>query len=174
VILATDGDFNVGVTDRGDLVKLIEEKSKTGVFLNVLGVGQGNLKDATMEQLADKGNGVYAYLDTLEEAKRVLVDQIGSTLVTVAKDVKIQVDFNPTRVKSYRQIGYENLSCRHSMTSSPSPRRRARICSPSASDTRSPPGARASSWSGRSAISLVHSPMLQSTTASPPRSRRLA
>jgi Ca-activated chloride channel family protein len=108
VILATDGDFNVGVTDRGDLVKLIEGKSKTGVFLNVLGVGQGNLKDATMEQLADKGNGVYAYLDTLEEAKRVLVDQIGSTLVTVAKDVKIQVDFNPTRVKSYRQIGYEN------------------------------------------------------------------
>lgn len=108
VILATDGDFNVGVTDRGDLLGLIEEKAKSGVFLTVLGVGMGNLKDATLETLADKGNGNYAYIDSLNEAKKVLVDQIGGTLVTIAKDVKIQVEFNPAVVSAYRLIGYEN------------------------------------------------------------------
>jgi len=108
VILATDGDFNVGVTNRGDLLSLIEEKAKTGVFLTVLGVGMGNLKDATLETLADKGNGNYAYIDTLNEAQKVLVDQIGGTLITIAKDVKIQVEFNPIEVSAYRLIGYEN------------------------------------------------------------------
>ncbi|MBN2342731.1 MAG: VWA domain-containing protein [Deltaproteobacteria bacterium] len=108
VILATDGDFNVGVTSHGDLVRLIEEKRKTGVFLSVLGFGMGNYKDSTLEQLADKGNGNYSYIDSLKEARKVLVEQIGQTLVTVAKDVKIQVEFNPAYVQSYRLIGYEN------------------------------------------------------------------
>jgi len=108
VILATDGDFNVGTTDRGSLDRLIEQKAKSGVFLTVLGVGEGNLKDATMEQLADKGNGQYAYLDSDREARKVLVDQVGGTLVTIAKDVKIQIDFNPAKVGAYRLIGYEN------------------------------------------------------------------
>ncbi len=108
VILATDGDFNVGTTDRGSLDRLIEEKAKSGVFLTVLGVGEGNLKDAMMEQLADKGNGQYAYLDTEREAKKVLVDQVNGTLVTIAKDVKVQIDFNPANVGAYRLIGYEN------------------------------------------------------------------
>jgi len=108
VILATDGDFNVGTTDRGSLDRLIEEKAKSGVFLTVLGVGEGNLKDAMMEQLADKGNGQYAYLDTEREARKVLVDQVSGTLVTIAKDVKIQIDFNPAQVGAYRLIGYEN------------------------------------------------------------------
>ena len=107
VILATDGDFNVGVTSQGDLVRLIEEKAKTGVFLSVLGVGTDNLKDSTMQKLADKGNGNYAYLDSLDEARKVLVQQMNGTLVTIAKDVKIQVEFNPARVASYRLIGYE-------------------------------------------------------------------
>ena len=108
VILATDGDFNVGVTNRGDLVRLIEEKAKSGVFLSVLGFGMGNLQDATLEQLADKGNGNYAYIDTEKEAEKVLVEQIGGTLVTIAKDVKIQIEFNPQKVGAYRLIGYEN------------------------------------------------------------------
>lgn len=108
VILATDGDFNVGVTDRGDLIRMIEKYRQSGVFLSVLGVGTDNLKDATMEQLADKGNGVYAYLDSLREGRRVLVEQMSGTLVTIAKDVKIQVEFNPARVAGYRLIGYEN------------------------------------------------------------------
>ena len=108
VILATDGDFNVGVTNQGDLVRLIEEKAKSGIFLTVLGFGMGNLKDSTMEQLADKGNGNYAYIDTLAEAKKVLVEEMSGTLVTIAKDVKIQVEFNPARVAAYRLIGYEN------------------------------------------------------------------
>jgi Ca-activated chloride channel family protein len=108
VILCTDGDFNVGVTNPGDLTRLIEQKAKTGVFLSVLGFGMGNLKDATMEQLADKGNGNYAYIDSLQEARKVLVEQMGGTLVTIAKDVKIQVEFNPARVGAYRLIGYEN------------------------------------------------------------------
>jgi len=108
VILATDGDFNVGVTSMDDLTRLIEQKRQTGVFLSVLGVGTGNLKDATMEKLADKGNGNYSYLDSLHEARRVLVAEAGATLVTVAKDVKIQVEFNPAQVGAYRLIGYEN------------------------------------------------------------------
>jgi Ca-activated chloride channel family protein len=108
VILCTDGDFNVGVTNQGDLTRLIEEKKKQGVFLTVLGFGMGNYKDSTLEKLADKGNGNYAYIDTINEARKVLVDQLGSTLVTIAKDVKIQVDFNPAHVAAYRLIGYEN------------------------------------------------------------------
>ncbi len=107
VILATDGDFNIGVTNQGDLIRLIEAKAKTGVFLSVLGVGTDNLKDSTMQKLADKGNGNYAYLDSVEEARKVLVRQINGTLMTIAKDVKIQVEFNPARVASYRLIGYE-------------------------------------------------------------------
>jgi Ca-activated chloride channel family protein len=107
VILATDGDFNVGTTSEGDLVRLIQEKAKAGVFLSVLGVGDDNLNDSTMQKLADKGNGNYAYLDSVEEAKKVLVRQINGTLVTIAKDVKIQVEFNPARVASYRLVGYE-------------------------------------------------------------------
>jgi Ca-activated chloride channel family protein len=107
VILATDGDFNIGVTNQGDLIRLIEAKAKTGVFLSVLGVGTDNLKDSTMQKLADKGNGNYAYLDSVDEARKVLVQQINGTLMTIAKDVKIQVEFNPARVASYRLIGYE-------------------------------------------------------------------
>ena len=112
VILATDGDFNVGVTSQGDLIRLIEEKAKTGVFLSVLGVGTDNLKDSTMQKLADKGNGNYAYLDSLDEARKVLVQQMNGTLVTIAKDVKVQVEFNPSRVASYRLIGYEKRMLR--------------------------------------------------------------
>jgi Ca-activated chloride channel family protein len=108
VILATDGDFNVGTTSEGELVRLIEEKAKSGVFLSVLGFGMGNLKDSTLESLADKGNGNYAYIDSLAEAKKTLVEQAGGTLVTIAKDVKIQVEFNPLEVSAYRLIGYEN------------------------------------------------------------------
>ena len=107
VVLSTDGDFNVGVTSQGDLVRLIEEKRESGVALSILGFGMGNLKDSTMEKLADKGNGNYAYIDTLQEAQKVLVQQAGGTLVTVAKDVKLQVEFNPRVVGSYRLIGYE-------------------------------------------------------------------
>ncbi len=113
VILATDGDFNVGVTGNGALEQLIQEKAKTGVFLSVLGFGVGNTKDATMETLADKGNGNYAYIDSLAEAKKVLVDQMGGTLITVAKDVKIQVTFDPKTVQSFRLIGYENRVMSH-------------------------------------------------------------
>ncbi len=108
VILATDGDFNVGITDPDQLVALIKEKAASGIFLSVLGFGMGNLKDATLEQLADKGNGNYAYIDSLAEARKVLVEQLSGTLVTIAKDVKIQIEFNPARVQSYRLIGYEN------------------------------------------------------------------
>jgi len=108
VILATDGDFNVGTTNRGDLTELIEEKAKSGVFLSVLGFGMGNLKDATLETLADKGNGNYAYIDNINEAQKVLIDQMGGTLITIAKDVKIQVEFNPLEVQAYRLVGYEN------------------------------------------------------------------
>ncbi|MCC6907614.1 MAG: von Willebrand factor type A domain-containing protein [Phycisphaerales bacterium] len=108
VILATDGDFNVGVTSQGDLIRLIEDKAKSGVFLTTLGFGMGNLNDAMLEQLADKGNGMCAYIDTIEEAQKVLIDQMSGSLVTIAKDVKIQVEFNPAVVKSYRLLGYEN------------------------------------------------------------------
>ncbi len=113
VILATDGDFNVGVVGQGDLVRLIEEKKQSGIFLSILGVGTGNLKDSTMEMLADKGNGHYAYLDSLFEARRVLVREGGATLETVAKDVKFQVEFNPTAVKAWKLIGYENRLLQH-------------------------------------------------------------
>ncbi len=108
VILATDGDFNVGTTSRPELVKLIEAKAAKDVFLTVLGFGMTHFSDGTMEQLADRGNGNYAFIDTLAEAKKVLVDEVQSTLVAVAKDVKIQIEFNPKRVSQYRLIGYEN------------------------------------------------------------------
>ncbi|MBO0698585.1 MAG: VWA domain-containing protein [Zavarzinella sp.] len=112
VILATDGDFNVGVSDEAELVRLIEEKRKTGVYLTVLGYGMGNLQDATLEQLAHHGNGHYAYIDSLDEARKLFVEQ-GAALVTVAKDVKVQVEFNPARVAGYRLIGYENRILRN-------------------------------------------------------------
>ena len=108
VILCTDGDFNVGTTNQGDLTRLIEKERQSGVFLTVLGFGMGNYKDSTMEKLADKGNGNYAYIDNFSEARKVLVNEAGATLITIAKDVKIQVEFNPRLVKAYRLIGYEN------------------------------------------------------------------
>ncbi|MBI1372330.1 MAG: DUF3520 domain-containing protein [Phycisphaera sp.] len=108
VILCSDGDFNVGISDRASLIKLIEEKRESGVFLTTLGFGNGNLRDSQMEQLADKGNGAYNYIDSMREAKKVLCDELGGTLVTIAKDVKIQIDFNPAKVQAYRLIGYEN------------------------------------------------------------------
>jgi Ca-activated chloride channel family protein len=108
VILATDGDFNVGTTSEGELVRLIEEERKSGVFLTVLGFGRGNLNDSSMEKLADHGNGSYAYVDSIAEAHKVLVKEAGSTLVTVAKDVKLQIEWNPAKVASYRLIGFEN------------------------------------------------------------------
>ena len=107
VILCTDGDWNVGTTSTDALVKLIEDKRKTGVFLSVFGFGMGNLRDEMMVKLAGKGNGNYGYIDTLREANKALVEQLGGTLVTVAKDVKIQVEFNPAAVKAYRLLGYE-------------------------------------------------------------------
>lgn len=108
MILASDGDFNTGMSSRGDLARLIEEERKTGIALTVLGVGTDNLKDGMLEQLADRGNGNYAYLDSLEEAHKVLAREASATLVTVAKDVKIQVEFNPAQVAAYRLISYEN------------------------------------------------------------------
>jgi Ca-activated chloride channel family protein len=108
VILATDGDFNVGVSSTSELVRLVEEKREQGTFLTVLGFGMGNYKDGRLEQLADKGNGNYAYIDDLLEARKTLVTELGGTLVTIAKDVKLQVEFNPARVAAYRLIGYEN------------------------------------------------------------------
>jgi Ca-activated chloride channel family protein len=113
VVLATDGDFNVGTTSQGALEELIEAKRASGVFLSVLGFGDGNLKDSTMEMLADKGNGNYAYIDTIAEARKVLVSEAGSTLVTIAKDVKIQVEFNPAEVAAFRLVGYENRMLAH-------------------------------------------------------------
>lgn len=108
VILATDGDFNVGVSSTSELVRMIEEKREQGVFLTIVGFGMGNYKDSRMEQLADKGNGSYHYIDGLLEAKKVFIDDMRGTLFTIAKDVKIQVEFNPAKVKAYRLIGYEN------------------------------------------------------------------
>ncbi len=108
VILATDGDFNVGITDDVQLTRLIQNEAKSQVFLSVLGFGRGNLKDAKLEMLADKGNGHYAYIDDLREAHKQLVEEMGATLVTIAKDVKIQVEFNPVKIGAYRLIGYEN------------------------------------------------------------------
>ena len=108
IILATDGDLNIGITDEGSLTKLVKEKAKSGVELSVLGFGWGNISDSRMEALADNGNGNYNYIDSINEAKKVLVDEMGGTLFTVAKDVKFQLEFNPAMVKGYRQIGYEN------------------------------------------------------------------
>jgi len=108
VILATDGDFNVGVSSDAELVQLIEQRREQGTFLTVLGFGTGNVKDSKMEKLADKGNGNYAYVDNLMEARKVLVTEMGGTLLTIAKDVKLQIEFNPSRVGAYRLLGYEN------------------------------------------------------------------
>ncbi|HEY1055649.1 MAG TPA: YfbK domain-containing protein, partial [Emticicia sp.] len=108
VILATDGDFNIGTSSEADLKTLIEHKRESGVYLSVLGFGMGNYKDNKMETLADKGNGNYAYIDDLQEAQKEFVTEFGGTLFTVAKDVKLQLEFNPKYVKAYRLIGYEN------------------------------------------------------------------
>ncbi len=108
VILATDGDFNIGESSNAGMERLIEEKRTEGVFLTVLGFGMGNYKDSKMETLADKGNGNYAYIDGIGEARKVLVNEFGGTLFTIAKDVKLQIEFNPAKVKAYRLIGYEN------------------------------------------------------------------
>lgn len=113
VILATDGDFNVGVSSKGDLESLIEEKRKSGIFLTCLGYGMGNYKDNKMETLADKGNGNYAYIDNLQEANKFLGREFAGNIYTIAKDVKIQIEFNPKFVKSYRLIGYENRKLRN-------------------------------------------------------------
>lgn len=108
VILATDGDFNVGLSSDAELVRLIEKERESGVFLTVMGFGTGNYKDNKMQQLANKGNGNHAYIDNINEAKKVLVNEFGGTLFTIAKDVKIQIEFNPSQVQGYRLIGYEN------------------------------------------------------------------
>lgn len=108
VILCTDGDFNVGVTGTGSLVNLVEEQSRSKVYLSVLGFGMGNLNDAMLEQISGRGNGNYAFIDSVRESRKVLTDQINATLVTIAKDVKIQVEFNPSQVAGYRLIGYAN------------------------------------------------------------------
>jgi Ca-activated chloride channel homolog len=108
IILATDGDFNVGESSNGGMERLVEEKREEGVFITVLGFGMGNIKDDKMEIIADKGNGNYSYIDNLQEARKVLVREFGGTLFTIAKDVKFQIEFNPSKVQSYRLIGYEN------------------------------------------------------------------
>ena len=108
IILATDGDFNVGESSNGGMERLVEEKRELGIFITVLGFGMGNIKDDKMEIIADKGNGNYSYIDNLQEARKVLVREFGGTLFTIAKDVKFQIEFNPSRIKSYRLIGYEN------------------------------------------------------------------
>lgn len=108
IIIATDGDFNVGASSNAEMERLIEKKREQGVFLTVVGFGMGNYKDDKMEILADKGNGNYAYIDNLQEAKKVFVNEFGGTLFTIAKDVKFQIEFNPTKVQAYRLIGYEN------------------------------------------------------------------
>ncbi len=113
VVLATDGDFNVGESSNGGMERLIEKKRENGVFLTVLGFGMGNYKDSKMEILADKGNGNYAYIDNILEAQKVLVNEFGGTMFTIAKDVKIQVEFNPEKVQAYRLIGYENRVLRN-------------------------------------------------------------
>ncbi|WP_255408041.1 VWA domain-containing protein [Chitinophaga sp. MD30] len=108
VILATDGDFNVGASSDGELQRIIEKEKEKGIFLSVLGFGMGNYKDNKLELLADKGNGNYAYIDNFEEARRTFVTEFGGTLFTIAKDVKLQIEFNPRFVSSYRLVGYEN------------------------------------------------------------------
>ncbi len=108
VILATDGDFNVGISNTDELVKFIQDKKQKGIFLSVLGFGGENLKDSRLEKLADDGDGHYSYIDNFMEAKKVFVNELGATLFTIAKDSKIQVEFNPAKVKEYRLVGYEN------------------------------------------------------------------
>lgn len=108
IILATDGDFNIGESSNGGMERLVEEKREEGVFITVLGFGMGNIKDDKMEIIADKGNGNYSYIDNLQEARKVLVHEFGGTLFTIAKDVKFQIEFNPAKIQSYRLIGYEN------------------------------------------------------------------
>ncbi len=108
IILATDGDFNVGVSSTSEMERLVEKERESGIFMTVLGFGMGNYKDDKMETIADKGNGNYAYIDNLQEARKVFVQEFGGTLFTVAKDVKLQLEFNPQHVKAYRLIGYEN------------------------------------------------------------------
>ncbi len=108
VVLCTDGDFNVGISDDASLIQLIEKERESGIFLTVMGFGMGNYQDAKMQQLANKGNGNHAYIDQLAEAKKVLINEFGGTLFTIAKDVKIQIEFNPAKVAAYRLIGYEN------------------------------------------------------------------
>ena len=112
VILATDGDFNVGVSDTKALIALVEQQRDSGITLTTLGFGAGNYNEAMMEQIADHGNGNYAYIDSALEAKKVLGDEMASTLFTIAKDVKIQVEFNPAQVSQYRLLGYENRALR--------------------------------------------------------------
>jgi Ca-activated chloride channel homolog len=113
IILATDGDFNVGISSEGELQRLIEEKRKGGVYLSIMGFGMGNYKDSHIETLADKGNGNYAYIDNIQEAQKIFVQEFGGTLFTVAKDVKLQIEFNPRHVQAYRLIGYENRSLKN-------------------------------------------------------------
>ncbi len=108
IILATDGDFNVGASSNAEMERLIEKEREKGIFITVLGFGMGNYKDDKMEIIADKGNGNYAYIDNLQEARKTLVGEFGGTLFTIAKDVKFQIEFNPAHIKSYRLIGYEN------------------------------------------------------------------
>ncbi len=108
IILATDGDFNIGISSNAEMERLIEKERNNGVFISVLGFGMGNYKDDKMEIIADKGNGNYSYIDNILEAKKVLVNEFGGTLHTIAKDVKIQIEFNPAIVEEYRLIGYEN------------------------------------------------------------------
>jgi Ca-activated chloride channel family protein len=108
VILCTDGDFNVGVTGTDELVRIVQERARSGVFLSVLGFGMGNHNDELLEQISNKGNGNYAFIDTAAEARKVLVEQMAGTLITIAKDVKVQVEFNPQQVAAYRLLGYEN------------------------------------------------------------------
>ena len=108
MILCTDGDFNVGASSDAELEEMIEEERKSGVFLTVLGFGTGNYQDAKMQKLADKGNGNHSYIDNFLEAKKVLVSEFGGTLFTIAKDVKLQIEFNPNKVAAYRLVGYEN------------------------------------------------------------------
>ncbi|MCE7066083.1 von Willebrand factor type A domain-containing protein [Dyadobacter sp. CY326] len=113
VILATDGDFNVGISSEADLQRLVEEKRKDGIFLSVMGFGMGNFKDSNTETLADKGNGNYAYIDNIQEARKEFVQEFGGTLFTIAKDVKLQIEFNPRHVQAYRLIGYENRALKN-------------------------------------------------------------
>jgi Ca-activated chloride channel homolog len=113
VILATDGDFNVGITDQGELIRYVEKQARKGIYLTILGFGMGNYQDARLKKLAEKGNGNYAYIDDLSEARRVLVERMAGTLLPVADDVKIQVEFNSNRVAAYRLIGYENRVMAH-------------------------------------------------------------